>query len=290
MIIVSMKFINKLMIVPSLLFLFSCNRGNNFPTPLPDGSLCELSFNGEHVVALDMPKKVPMNQDVVINLKVDYLRDISTDWKNGIPSAVEIAYNNPATFLDKEIEEYILNPDNIEIAIDGKVYDDCFDLYYTNNDDCQLVILKDYVVNNINITCKAFKRNYLFLKGILMDGIVDYTHYANDSYTEDTEPYHIKFLNKYQNTFGTIPNLGETGFTILEDDDIDVVIESNQNKDDIKYLPDNVFVRMNARWISPIGNYTIDVVKDSNGNVIKYHFYIPHYFVNDHINIIERSN
>ena len=276
--------------------VFSCTRSEQrkYPVPLPTGSQCAVRFIGDHVKLKNPVYYTNMHEDLKLDLSVDYIKDIDTVWsigekkENRIPTESEIKDIDPAYYLSEPIKEYVLNQDNIKVYINDCLYENSFELYYTNNDNCQLVIKAPYVVNDITIKCVAIPRNYLYLKCALLTALSMYTHVGNpDKYkSEEVEPVHIKFKTKYQNTFGLIPLLGNYAYGVIEDDDIDLTISLNENQSELNSLPSNVVIKKNSRWIFPGEFYSREITyKGGTTKVIKYHFYIPHYFVDDHVSI-----
>lgn len=257
-----MKKIKYLSLLPLLILPVACNNSNsNLPTR-KDGNTCNLTFNGEHVVC-DYPKVVMMDNELNLNLNIEYSLWRNATWKIEPTYATEGELNIPPI-------EYILKMEDIVVKIGGKEYPDSFTFFYKNNEDNVLTIKKEYVVNDIDISLKAKPREAtLSLYGLELD----------DEMIElvDKGEVELDFVNVYQRVRKPIRTLSQYGYPIYEDDDIDLLFTSKTNNP----LPDNLWLRSNARF-TVMG---IDFSREYSPDKKSCKFYVPRYIIRDHCSI-----
>lgn len=262
-----------------LLMLSSCNgasqTSNNNQKDLPqskEGNSINVQFDGEHCTS-DVSSSAKKNEDLQMHLNIEYFRDPNTNWKhNPDPDGANLY---PEGELTVPIVEYELNYENIHVYIGGKEYIDSYTFEYQNNERNTLTIKKDYTVNDIKIVAKATPRkSTLTLYGIEF----------KDELAELFEDggIHVSFKTPYQNQGKKLIRTLSNGaaFPVFEDDDIEVTF-SITNSADTELLKDFWF-RTNARYCEDGVNFYREFSQD--GKTLK--FYVPHYVVNDHCEIL----
>ena len=273
-----------LFIIPTLIALASC--GSKYP-PHKSGEFCNVTFIG-HEVTSNCPTFAKMDQNLEIKLDIPFFDHEDAIWEKE-PTAEEEGR------LDKPVNEYMVDIDDIKILIGGKEYPDSWYFYYRHNDDNLLIIKKEYVVDDITIEVTAKSFGDLFLYGIVI-GDELWNRWVGREETEPEEKYthdlQIDLQTFYQSKPYPIKTLsGQKTFPVFEHDNIDMTFEViDQNHPP---LPDDIRFRMNSRYTMMGTDYTREYsnqytyVDEATGEEITGYqtcrLVVPHYIVQDHV-------
>lgn len=259
-----MKKISILMLATtSLVSLFSCNNNSEV----------NVTFKGEHVSCTEVPKG-KKGEDLVLNLNLEYFKDPETEWKR-LPSKEKQPQDDGELY--NPCVEYELSVDDIHVTIGEKEEPDSFTYEGSLNGTGILTIRKDYIKNkDINIICNGRPRtSHIPLVGCQIGNLIKRTKFNTEIQPEDAT-LEVTFKSKYQNTYNFIFTLDEYGFTVWEDDDVDIHFEVINNGDP---LPEDIWFRTNARW----GKEGVEFTRNLSADRMTCDFHVPYFYTRDHI-------
>lgn len=256
-----MKKIKFLTILPVILCLLNaCNSDTGK----------KANFIGNHVYCSNIPN-ITLNKDYVLNLNMEYYSNPETDWEIK-PSAQGEDWSD-GKLCDPNIE-YELKVDDIYVYIDGIIKPESF--VYEGGFDGKgiLTVQKEFVTSSdIKIVCNGTQRtSHIPLVGCQIGKLIGRT--TQGGATNPT--LEIAFKSKYQNLYNFIFTLDEYGFTVWEDDEVDITFKVINNGEP---LPKDLWFRTNARW----GLEGVEFTREYNVDYTECHFHVPYFYAKDHI-------
>lgn len=250
--------------LPLLIALVGCNKQIYQIKVTTDGHLNIDELTNDNVITAVGGKNLDLH------LQTHYYHNLETDWEI-LPTKT-----NEGKLKDPNIK-YLINVNDIQVLIDGKINSNAFTLTPGIKSKSTLTLKKEFIRENVEIKISTHtysEKMHLCLFGCeISDALKDRI---------DKKEILIHFESQYQNHLVPIKTLG-TGtiaYPVIEDDTMVMTFKVDQEKSK-EPLPNNLWFRTNARYAKIDDEFT-RIYGDNNMTCV---ISVPHYIMKDHCEI-----